>query len=159
MPGQVSVALLLATVGTTVGTVGITVGTNTPPPSLTPDWRPLWDRQGVYDMGPCEATPFFWPKDKRMYLMEGICYGADFDNVSGYWGHAGLWDSAYDGHSYMRIRDMETGEVVSNISSSIGFGVPSAFVDYDHETLWVSAGAYDRENCGADQGQKPARPG
>jgi hypothetical protein len=158
--GQASVALLLATVGTTVGTVGTTVGTtNTPPPPFTPDWRPLWDRQGVYDMGPCEATPFFWPKDKRMYLMEGICYGADFDNVSGYWGHAGLWDSRYDGHSYMRIRDMETGEVVSNISSSIGFGVPSAFVDYDHGTLWVSAGAYDRENCGADQGQKPARPG
>ena len=130
-----------------------------PPPPVTPNWRPLWDRQGVYDMGPCESTPFFWPKDKRMYLMEGICYGSDFDNVSGYWGHAGLWDKRYDGHSYIRIRDMETGDVVTNISSSVGFGVPSAFVDYDHRTLWVSAGAYDRENCGSDQGQKPARPG
>ena len=110
-------------------------------PPFTPNWKPLWDRQGVYDMGPCESTPFWWPRDKRMYLMEGICYGADFDNASGYWGHAGLWDKRYDGHSYMRIRDLKSGAVVINISSSIGFGVPSAFVDYDHQTLWVSAGA------------------
>ena len=108
---------------------------------LTPNWKPLWDRQGVYDMGPCESTPFWWPRDKRMYLLEGICFGADFDNVSGYWGHAGLWDKRYDGHSYMRIRDLKSGAVVTNITSSIGFGVPSAFVDYDHQTLWVSAGA------------------
>ena len=55
-----------------------------------PDWHPLWDRQGVCDMGcdmgqkPCEATPLWLLEDRQMYLMEGICYRSDF----GYGSHA-----------------------------------------------------------------------
>ena len=39
-----------------------------------------------------------------------------------YWGHAEQWQPEYTNHSYIRIRDLESGDVVSNISTSIGFG-------------------------------------
>ena len=38
------------------------------------------------------------------------------------WSHAELWFPEYKGHSYIRIRDLATGAIVSNISTSIGFG-------------------------------------
>lgn len=97
----------------------------------------------------CEGTPFWWPKDGRMYLMECICRGPldrpGWGTIYGsYWGHAELWQPLYKNHSYIRIRDLTTGDVVSNISTSIGFGFGAAFVDYDHGQLWISATANDR---------------
>ena len=97
----------------------------------------------------CEGTPFWWPKDKKMYLMECVCRGpldkAGWGNPYGfYWGHAEQWLPEYTNHSYIRVRDMETGDIVSNITSSIGFGFGAAFVDYDHDMLWISATANDR---------------
>ena len=65
-----------------------------------------------------------------------------------YWGHAEQWLPEYRNHSYIRIRDMQSGHVVQNISLSIGFGFGAAFVDYDHGTLWISATANDRVNGG-----------
>ena len=54
---------------------------------------------------------------------------------------------------------METGNVISNISQSIGFGFPAAFVDYDHEQLWISATGFDRANCAySKKGQGPPFP-
>ena len=91
----------------------------------------------------CESTPFWWPKDKKMYLMECVCMGP-LDGQWETWSHAELWFSEYKGHSYIRIRDLSTGAIVSNISTSIGFGFGAAFVDYDHERLWISATANDR---------------
>ena len=96
---------------------------------------PHYQKQGSYDVGPCETTPFWWAKTQKMMLVEGICFGRDFDPVSGYWGHAGLWDTRYFGHSYFRIRELESGVVVTNITSSIGFGFPAGFVDFDHGML------------------------
>ena len=97
----------------------------------------------------CEGTPFWWPKDKKMYLMECVCRGpldkkGWGDPYGFYWGHAEQWLPEYTNHSYIRIRDLETGDVVSNISTSIGFGFGAAFVDYDHGQLWISATANDR---------------
>jgi len=61
-----------------------------------------------------------------------------------YWGHAEQWHPEYTGHSYFRIRDMETGRVISNVSHSIGLAFFAAFVDYDHGMLWVAATPNDR---------------
>ena len=41
-----------------------------------------------------------------------------------------MWLPEYRNHSYIRIREMESGDVVQNISLSIGFGFGAAFVDY-----------------------------
>ena len=47
-----------------------------PPPSPPPSpWTPHWDNQGSYDAVMCESTPFWWPKDKKMYIMECVCRG------------------------------------------------------------------------------------
>ena len=112
------------------------------------NWKPIWQNRGSYDAVMCEGTPFFWT-DKRMYLMECVCTGpldkAGWGNPYGfYWGHAEQWNRTYLNHSYIRIRDLETGDVVSNISTSIGFGFGAAFVDYDNGMLWISATANDR---------------
>jgi len=120
-------------------------------PQRNPHWEPLWTDQGSYDAVMCEGTPFWWPKDQKMYLMECVCRGPldrrGWGSEYGYyWGHAELWLPEYTNHSYIRIRDMESGDIVSNISTSIGFGFGAAFVDYDHEMLWISATANDRDS-------------
>ena len=94
----------------------------------------------------CETTPFWWPKDQKMYLMECVCAGP-LDVGKGRWGtwsHAESWNPEYKGHSYIRIRELATGRIVTNITSSIGFGFGAAFVDYEHGNLWISATANDR---------------
>jgi hypothetical protein len=115
------------------------------------DFTPRYTPQGSYDMGTCEATPFFWKKAGKMMLMEGVCTSATDDPIGGYWGHAGLWDRRYDGHSYIRVRELESGVVVSNISQSIGWGFPAAVVDYDAGRLWITATPFDRVNCHRNQ--------
>jgi hypothetical protein len=120
-----------------------------PRPGRNPGWEPLWKHQGSYDVTMCESTPFWWPADKKMYLMECVCRGpndwaAKRGPWKGYWGHAEQWLPEYRNHSYIRIRELESGVVVSNISTSIGFGFGAAFVDYDHGQLWISATANDR---------------
>ena len=115
----------------------------------TSAWKPHFEIQGAYDGPLCEATPFFWPKDKKMYLMESVCRGpldVGHGKFGGSWSHAEVWDPQYLGHSYIRIRDMATGTIVSNLTHSIGFGFGAAFVDYDHGTLWISATPNDRAN-------------
>eukprot|EP00040_Diaphanoeca_grandis_P015097 m.76873 g.76873 ORF g.76873 m.76873 type:complete len:405 (-) comp24947_c0_seq1:283-1497(-) len=120
-----------------------------PDPTAAESWTPLWQNKGSYDAVMCESTPFWWPKDQRMYLMESVCTGPldtpGWKNKYGYyWGHAEQWFPEYKGHSYIRIRDLKTGDIVSNISTSIGFGFGAAFVDYDHGMLWISATPNDR---------------
>ena len=79
--------------------------------------------------------------------MESICRGPlDGNPFRGTWSHAELWLPEYKGHSYIRIRDLVTGAIVTNITHSIGFGFGAAFVDYDHGVLWISATPNDRAN-------------
>jgi hypothetical protein len=119
--------------------------------SSTP-WTPHFNIHGSYEGPICESTPFWWPKDHKMYLMESLCRGPKYSMDSeqnpygGTWSHAEMWNGSYYGHSYIRIRELATGNIVSNISHSIGFGFGAAFVDYDHETLWISATPNDRAN-------------
>ena len=56
------------------------------------------------------------------YALHSPCY---------YSQHASKWDPAYANASYARIRQFDDGSIVVNISSSIGFGFVSAFVDED----------------------------
>ena len=95
-------------------------------------------KQGVYDVNVFETSMFHWPKTDRLVLLENI--------PCTYWGHAGKWDPVFEGHSYFRVRDFETGTIITNISSSIGMGFGSSFVDYDHNTAWVFGVPWDR--CG-----------
>jgi hypothetical protein len=115
------------------------------------DWKPHFEIKGAYEGPVCETTAFWWPKTKKMYLMESICKGpqdpVNPKNPYGYtWSHAEQWDSQYLGHSYIRIREMGSGNIISNISHSIGFSFGAAFVDYDHDMLWISATANDRQH-------------
>ena len=47
------------------------------------------------------------------YLLENI--------NCGYQDHFGQWNAAFAGHSYARIRELHTGNVVANISETIDF--------------------------------------
>ena len=78
-----------------------------------------------------------------------------------YLDHAGQWFPEFADHSYARVRDFTTGNVVANISSSIGFGFLNAFPDYDHGRLWLFGTPADRchGNCGVCNGSScPHRP-
>jgi len=112
-------------------------------------WSPAWTNHGAYDAVMCETTPFWWPHDRKMYLLESICRGPanpGWKTKYGYyWGHEEQWNATYTNHSYFRIRDLASGDVVANISSSIGFGFGSAFVDYDSGTLHIFGTPKDRD--------------
>jgi hypothetical protein len=100
-----------------------------------------YQSRGSIDVGTCENTIFFW--NKTMYLVENI--------VCGYADHAGIWFPEFAGHSYARIRELYTGRVLVNITTSIGYGFLSGFPDYDHGKLWLFGTPADRckGNCGA----------
>ena len=75
--------------------------------------------RGAIEVDTNENTVFLWKS--MLYVLENIpCY---------YSQHASRWNPAYANASYARIRDFTTGAIVTNISSSIGFGFLSAFVD------------------------------
>jgi ankyrin repeat protein len=54
-------------------------------------YKPRYTPQGSYDVSTNEATPFYWKKTGKMYLMEAITFAIDEDPIDGYWGRAGLW--------------------------------------------------------------------
>lgn len=117
----------------------------------TDSWQPHWINKGVYDVVMCETSMFYWPPTKKLILLESVCRGPanpGWKNPYGYyWGHAETWLPEYKNHSYFRIRDFETGNILTNISTSIGFGFGSAFVDYDHgPTAWVFGTPKDRDD-------------
>lgn len=51
--------------------------------------------------------------------------------------HAGRWFPAFANHSYARVRDLMTGVVVSNVTSTIAFGFLSAYPDFQQGQLWL----------------------
>jgi len=83
--------------------------------------------QGSIDVDTLENTLFMW-KD-TMYVLENL--------GCGYADHAGKWIPAFAGHSYARVRQLASGHVVANISSTIGFAFISAFPDYTYNRIWL----------------------
>eukprot|EP01051_Picozoa_sp_SAG22_P005310 SAG22_NODE_311_length_12629_cov_20.911891_5_plen_1434_part_00 len=119
-----------------------------PVPAPTP--RP-YESLGSIDIDTYENTIFWW--GKKTYVLENIpCTYQD---------HAGNWPAfaAFANHSYARVRDFETGVVVANITSTIGFGFVNSFPDYDHNRLWLFGTPADRchGNCGACTGDSCPR--
>jgi hypothetical protein len=102
--------------------------------SCAPPAPPLYTKRGALDVGTFENTIFYW--QGRLLNVENIpCSYAD---------HAGIWDASWGNHSYARLRDLESGEVVVNISSTLAFGFLTAFTDYDTNTLWLFGTPADR---------------
>lgn len=98
-----------------------------PPPPPPPPAPPLYTKLGAVDVGTFENTIFYW---------QGVLY--NLENIAcSYWDHAGVWDASWGNNSYARVRELLSGRVVSNISSTKGFGFVSAFPDYEHGTLWL----------------------
>ena len=121
-----------------------------PPPTPRP-----YESIGSIDIDTYENTIFWWAK--KTFVLESKpqpplpptpTHPTPFRNAElrrscwsdipcTYQDHAGQWFPAFKGHSYARIRDFMTGEVVANISSTIGFGFVNSFPDYDHNRLWL----------------------
>ena len=95
-----------------------------------------YSKLGVYDVQVYETSLSYWKKEKRLIVTESI--------PCGYWGHEEQRDPLYKNHSYFRIRDFETGKVISNIKTSIGFGFGNAFVDYEFDKFWIFGTPNDR---------------
>ena len=108
-----------------------------PPPPPPPPRYPLVNH-GSFDAATGESSIVWWPATQSLVVFESI--------FCGYWGHAGQWNETFLGHSYFRVRDFASGVVIANITSSIGFGFGSAFVDYETGTFWVFGTVNDR--CG-----------
>ena len=107
------------------------------PPPPRP-WTPHYTNHGAFAVETLETSLFFWGgagAPKGMYVMESMgCHpGAGADLPGG-----------FANHSYFRVRDLRSGEIVANVAESIGFGFGSSFVDYDHQTLWIFGTRHDR---------------
>ena len=115
-----------------------------------PDNRRLYNITGAVEVATNENTIFLWRE--QLYLLENIpCYNPS---------HAGNWFPAFFNSSYARIRQLDTGTIIVNISSSIGYGFISAFPDYDTKKLWLFGSKCDRcqKSCsGCIQGCVPGR--
>ena len=100
--------------------------------------------EGTIDVGTLENSVFFW--HDTLYLLENI--------NSGYIDQAGHWFPEFNGHSYARIRRLDNGAVITNISSSIGYGFLSAFPDYKYDRLWLFGTNHDRSGHGPPGGYR-----
>eukprot|EP01079_Euglenida_sp_SAG-EU17-18_P004304 gene4304-782_t len=98
----------------------------------------LYTPVGSIDVGTYENSIFFWPEagTDGLWLLENI--------PCSYIDHYGKWDKAFAGHSYARIRSLQTGVVVANISETIGYGFISPFIDYERGTAWLFGNQDDR---------------
>lgn len=105
-------------------------------PSPVPRPSPEYQKIGSFDASTFESSIQWWGPARALIIMESI--------GCGYWGHAGQWIPAYDGHSYFRVRNLETGAVLANLSATIGFGFGSAFVDHNAGRFWVFGTPHDR---------------
>ena len=94
----------------------------------------LYAKQGSIDVGTFENTMFYWAG--TLYNLENI--------PCSYWDHAGIWYPSFGNHSYARVRNFETGEVIANISSTSTFGFITALPDYDAGIVWLFGTPADR---------------
>ena len=101
-----------------------------PPPA--PHWTPRYNHTGVYTWTPwhaAESTPFRFKG--KIYVMESVEGGGGFF-------------SKEQGGSFFRIADLETGNVLVNVSESIGHAFFSAVVDDERGVVWVFGAAHHR---------------
>ena len=112
----------------------------TPPPAPKP-----YQVDGTIEVGTLENTIFSW--HGTLYILENI--------ASGWYDSAEQWFPAYKQHSYARIRRFDNGAIVTNISSTIGFGFVSAFPDYTHDRVWLFGTNHDRSGGGGPPGGYP----
>lgn len=95
---------------------------------------------GTFDAATGPSSIVWFGATQSLLIFESI--------FCGYWGHAGISNSTFAGHSYFRIRDATTGRILVNVSESIGFAYGSAFVDHDanggHGRFWIFATPHDR---------------
>jgi hypothetical protein len=113
------------------------------PSTITGPAIPL-QRHGVmaWNVGP--PTAFWWNKTQRMMIYEAARYCAGNDT---YWPPSeGGALQPYSLHSYFRIRDMLSGEVVGNVQGSECFAYGSAVVDPTLQRAWVFGS--ERDLCG-----------
>lgn len=126
--------------------------------NLTMQTDTLYTVHGSIDVFTYENTVFYW--HGVMYNLENIpCkYWDHVSCTTMYTGaspvdppQAGIWDPSWGNNSYARIRELDSGRVVANVSSTKGFGFISAFPDYEvqrpvrslalttgqHDTLWL----------------------
>jgi hypothetical protein len=110
--------------------------------SFTPS---SYTTKGAIEVDTNENSLFLWHGD--LFLLENIpCY---------YSQHASKWDPSYTNASYTRIRRVDDGSIVVNVSETIGFGFVTPFVDEDHDQLWLFGSACNR--CGGPPGAAPTR--
>ena len=112
-----------------------------PPPPQKPHRLP-YAAIGSVDVGTGESSIFLF--NNTRYLLDNI--------FCGYIDHYGQWDSRFRNHSYVRIRNFDTGQVIANVTESIGTSFVSAFVDHAQpggDVLWLSGSNGDRCGNGA----------
>ena len=130
--------LLLAT--TTAAASEITAA----PPAAAANPIP-YERHGVmaWNVGP--PTGFWWNKTQRMMVYEAARFCRDNGT---YWPPAPETGALqpYSLHSFFRIRDLLTGEVVGNVQGSECFAYGSAVVDPVLQRAWVFGS--ERDLCG-----------
>ena len=104
-----------------------------PPPAPSP---PLgYAVSGSVAVGTLENSLFLFRS--RMYILENI--GCGFID------HAGQWDPRFANASYARIRELDSGRVVVNISETIGFAFISSYPDAAHGRVWLFG--VDQNRC------------
>ena len=109
------------------------VAAATPPPHKR---RVDYTKRGAIEVDTNENSIFLW--HGNLFVLENIpCY---------YSQHNSKWNASYANASYARIRRMDNGALVTNVSLTIGFGFVSAFVDEDFDRLWLFGSAHNR--CG-----------
>ncbi len=97
-----------------------------------------FNNTGVFSIDTLESSMFRFRR--QLYMLEGI--GCVFGRVL--WENKSKMDPTFLNRSYFRIREVGSGRVVVNVPESQGFGFPNAFVDYDHDRLWVFGTPQDR---------------
>eukprot|EP00912_Choanoflagellata_sp_UC4_P001896 UC4_evm1s1216 len=133
----------------TASTYGYTAWANSARPDPTPTRRIDYTNQGAIEVDTNENTLFMWKNE--LYVLENIpCYYSE---------HASNWDSRFINASYARIRRMDNGDIVLNITSSIGFGFISAFVDDEHDTVWLFGSSCNRCSKYGGHGCRGAKEG
>ena len=95
---------------------------------------------GSLDVGTGESSIFLF--NGTRYILDNI--------FKGWLDHAGLWNPRFANHSYARIRELETGKLIANVSETIATSFVSAFVDHGQpggDVLWLSANNGDRSGA------------
>jgi hypothetical protein len=124
----------------------LTLTASPPPPPPPPPPIVTFAKYGAMDFKSYESTPLLF--HGRLVLVETITLT--------YPGHMGHFDPAYAScSSYFRVRDLETGVVLRNLTESCDHSFGSAFVDTlidGTEVLWIFGTSWYRPQNAAAGG-------